>query len=437
MPQSGFEYRKGELHCEEIRLAEIAERVGTPCYVYSAGAILVNYDAYASACRGKAHSVHYSVKANSSLGVLGLLARRRKAGFDIVSGGELFRVLQAGGDPAGVVFSGVGKTAAEIDYALGVGIGEFCCESEAEVELLNRQSARRQARAPVALRVNPDVDADTHPYIATGRRRHKFGVDIAEAEEIYLRAARLENIDLKGVSCHIGSQILDVEALLAALRKIVALAERLRGRGIAIRSVDIGGGLGVGYRPEDRAPQIADFMRALLKEMEGKNLHLRVAPGRSIVGGAGVLLTAVLYRKHSGEKEFVIVDAAMNDLIRPALYEGYHQILAVRQADRPPITADVVGPVCETGDFFARDREIPAVEPGDLLALATAGAYGFVLSSNYNSRPRAAEVLVEGGGFTVIRERESYADLIRGERMGGPAEPPSRGKKKNFTTKST
>jgi diaminopimelate decarboxylase len=416
MPLQGFEYRNGELYCEDVPLSHIAQRVRTPCYVYSAGAIIGNYKAYARACGELLHTVHYSVKANSSLGVLNLLARQG-AGFDVVSGGELFRVLQAGGEAARTIFSGVGKTADEIDYALGAGVGLLSCESDAEVGLVNEQAARRGKRAPIAIRVNPDVSAETHPYIATGLQQHKFGVPIGEAEDLYLRAARLESLSLEGVSCHIGSQIFAIEAFLEALRKILELAERLRAQGLPIRHLDLGGGLGVGYRAEEESPPIAEYMAALLAELEGKGLHLHVEPGRSIVAQAGVLLTTVLYRKRSGSKEFIIADAAMNDLIRPALYESHHEIVPVRSVERAEVTADVVGPICESGDFLARDRRMPHVEPGELLAVCTVGAYGFVLSSNYNARPRAAEVLVEGGRCTSIRDRETYADLIRGEHI--------------------
>jgi len=411
-----FLYHSGSLCCEETPLAAIASRLGTPCYVYSARVILDNYRAYSPPSPPTSHTVHFSVKANSSLGILSLLAREG-AGFDIVSGGELFRVLEAGGDASRVVFSGVGKTAQEIDYALRAGIALLSCESEAELDLVNQRAACRGLRAPVALRVNPDVNAATHPHVATGLRRHKFGVDIATAEDLYLRAAALPHLEARGVGCHIGSQILEIPAFLEALDKLIALAERLRARGLPIRDLDLGGGLGVGYRPGDAAPTIGEYLREVLARLEGRNLHLRLEPGRSIVAQAGMLLTTVLYRKRCGSKEFVIVDAAMNDLIRPALYDSYHEIVPVAVSDRPQVTADIVGPVCETGDFLARDRRLPAVEPGELLAVGAAGAYGFVLSSNYNARPRAAEVLVRGGDFTVIRERESYADLIRGERV--------------------
>jgi diaminopimelate decarboxylase len=415
MPTLGFEYKSGLLHCDEVSLAEIAGQAGTPCYVYSARSILKNYDAYAQVRGPAPHTVHYSVKANGSLGILSLLARHG-AGFDIVSGGELFRVMQAGGDPSRVVFSGVGKTKNEIDYALGAGIALFSCESEEELDLIHERAERRQIQAPVALRVNPDVSAETHPYIATGLREHKFGVPLAEAPALYARAAHMKNLSIEGVSCHIGSQIFDLRAFEEALCKILDLVDALHGQGIFVRHLDLGGGLGVGYRRDEPGPLIAEYMSALWKQLQGRDLHLHIEPGRSIVAQAGVLLTTVLYRKRSASKEFVIVDAAMNDLIRPALYKSYHDIIPVICFDRPAVKADIVGPVCETGDFLARDREMPAVETGDLLAVCTAGAYGFVLSSNYNARPRAAEVLVDGAAFTVIRERETYADLIRGER---------------------
>ncbi len=416
MPTLGFHYRDDLLHCEGVPLPSIADRAGTPAFVYSSNSILDNYDSYARPYGPATHTVHYAVKANGSLGILSLLARRG-AGFDIVSGGELFRVLQAGGDAAKVVFAGVGKTADEIDYALGVGIASFNCESEPELQLLNARAARRQVRAPIAIRVNPDVNAETHPYIATGLREHKFGIPITEAEALYRRAASLPHLDVRGVACHIGSQILHISAFLEALHKVIELIGRLRAAGIPIRDLDLGGGLGVGYKPEEESPAIADYMNALLQVIEGHHLHLHVEPGRSIVAQAGILLTTVLYRKPGPEKEFLIVDAAMNDLIRPALYKSHHEILPVhRVPGRPAVTADIVGPICETGDFLARHRQLQASEPGERLAICTAGAYGFALSSNYNARPRAAEVLVDGPNFTVIRDRETYADLIRGER---------------------
>jgi diaminopimelate decarboxylase len=416
MPLQGFERRSGRLYSEDVPLDEIAAEAGTPTYVYSAAAIVGAYRAYDAALAGVPHSIHFAVKANSSLAVLALLAREG-AGFDIVSGGELYRVLAAGGDASKVVFSGVGKTAAEIEYALDRGVESFNCESAPELAALSEIAARRGARPRVALRVNPDVDAGTHPYISTGMSDHKFGVPIAEAEALYCSAAALPGLCVEAVSCHIGSQIFDLQAFADALDRVLALVERLRAAGLEIRTLDLGGGLGVGYEPGDEAPSIADYGRLVGERLAGRGLHLMIEPGRSIVGQAGVLLTRVVYRKPSEKKIFVIVDAAMNDLIRPALYQAHHEILPVTEAARPTIVADVVGPVCESADFLARGRAMADVEPGDLLAVATAGAYGFVQASNYNSRPRAAEVLVEGAKWRIVRDRETHADLIRGERV--------------------
>jgi len=409
-----FVYQDRALYCEDVSLADIAARAGTPCYVYSGTAILENFRAYDAALSGVPHTVCYAVKANGNLSILGLLAEAG-AGFDIVSGGELYRVLKAGGDPAKVVFSGVGKTAGEIDAALAAGIFSFNSESEPELALIDALAHRRGVKPRIALRVNPDVEAATHAYISTGRLAHKFGIDIAEAEAVYARARAHQNLSLEGVSCHIGSQILDPRPVMDAVDRVLALIERLRASGLDIRHVDLGGGLGIAYKPEDVTPEIAEFAAKLKSKVQGLGLHVTIEPGRSIVGAAGVLLTQALYRKRTGEKEFVIVDAAMNDLIRPALYSAYHEILPLRQRDGNRVRMDVVGPVCETGDFLARDREMPDVLPGDLLAIATAGAYGFAQASNYNARPRGAEVLVEGGTWRVVRERESYDDLIRGE----------------------
>ncbi len=415
MPAS-CHYDQNDLYCESVSLADVAARAGTPCYVYSSRAILDNYRAYDEALEGIPHRICYSLKANSSLGVAHLLAQAG-SGFDIVSGGELYRVLKAGGEAAGVVFSGVGKTADEVEYALAEGIHSFNCESEAELALIDALAARRGVRARAAVRVNPDVSPETHPYIVTGLRENKFGIDIAEVEEVYERARALDNVALEGVSCHIGSQILDAGSILEAVDKMVALVERLRARGIAIHSLDLGGGLGVAYRPGEQAPGIGAFVAAIRPKVEGRDLFLVLEPGRSMVGEAGVLLTRVLYRKCSASKEFIVVDAAMNDLIRPSLYQSHHEIVPVRKAARGKILADVVGPICESGDFLARDREIGDVLPGDLLAVATVGAYGFVAASNYNARVRPPEVLIEGGQWRTIRERETYEDLIRGERI--------------------
>ncbi len=411
---NAFSYSGQALFCEGVALAEIAARVGTPSYVYSSATILANFRAYDESFGDMPHTICYAVKANGNLAVLRLLAEAG-AGFDIVSGGELFRVLQAGGAPSKVVFSGVGKTAAEIDDALAAGIFNFNCESEPELALIDALAHRRGTRARVALRVNPDVETDTHDYISTGKLAHKFGVDIAAAEGIYERARKHENLLIEGVSCHIGSLLLDPEPLMEAVDRVLALIDRLRALGSDIRHADLGGGLGVAYKPEETTPSIAEFVKCLRQRLTGRDLHVVLEPGRSIVAGAGVLLTKTLYRKNTGHKDFVIVDAAMNDLIRPALYNAYHEILPVRQNNSRRIRADVVGPVCETGDFLAHDREMADVMPGDVLAISTAGAYGFVQSSTYNARRRPAEVMVDGDLWRVVRERESYEDLIRGE----------------------
>lgn len=416
MPFQGFERRDGRLFCEDVELDHIAIEAGTPTYVYSSAAIRENYRAYDRSLDGLQHEIHYAVKANASLAVLSLLAKEG-AGFDIVSGGELYRVIQAGGDPARIVFSGVGKTEQEIRFALEAGIGSFNCESEAELDLLRRTAAELEKEPRAALRVNPDVDAATHPYIATGLKAHKFGIALEDAEPVYRRAADVAPVMLDGVSCHIGSQIFDTQAFLDALDRVLELIERLREAGVEISRLDLGGGLGVRYHGGEDPPSIAAYGARLTERLSGHDLELQLEPGRSIVGAAGVLLTQTLYVKQNDGKRFVIVDAAMNDLIRPALYQSHHEIVPVFNHHREPVTADVVGPVCESGDFLAKDRTMPEVRPGELLAVATAGAYGFVLSSNYNSRPRAAEVLVEKDEFRIVRRRETYEDLTRGEEV--------------------
>ncbi len=409
-----FSYSQNDLYCEQVPLADLAARTGTPAYVYSSQTLLDNYRAYDDAFGDTPHTVCYAVKANSSLAVLALLAKAG-AGFDIVSGGELFRVLEAGGDPGKVVFSGVGKTAAEVEYALAHGIHSFNCESEAELALIDALAGRLGVKASFSIRVNPDVDAATHPYISTGLSRHKFGIAMADAAAVYERAHRLPNLSAEGVSCHVGSQMLDPAPILEAVDRVLAMVAALRAQGDHIRHVDLGGGLGVAYQPGEKTPAIRNFVESLQARLQQSGLAVMVEPGRSIAGPAGILLTRVLYRKKNGAKEFVIVDAAMNDLIRPALYRAHHEVIPVRRNTLPPITADVVGPVCETGDFLARDRRMANVMPGDFLAVCTAGAYGFVQASNYNSRPRAPEVLVEGASWRVIRQRETYEDLVRGE----------------------
>jgi diaminopimelate decarboxylase len=415
MLKGEFQYRGESLACEDVPLEAVAAEYGTPAYVYSRQAIVSRFHQYEDALAGIPHRVCFAVKANSNLAVLSVLAREG-AGFDIVSGGELFRVLSAGGDPARVVFSGVGKTEQEFLYALECGIHSFNCESEFEVAQLSRIASAMGKSASVALRVNPDVDAVTHPYISTGLREHKFGIDIHAAEEVYGRVHGLSGIRAEGVSCHIGSQLLDVKPLLEAADKILALIDRLRSSGMQIKFVDLGGGLGVPYRSSDRPVSTSTFINGLKSRLTRRNLSVMLEPGRSIVAEAGVLLTRVLLVKSNGKKTFVIVDAGMNDLIRPSLYQAHHEIVPVRKnVSAEEIVADVVGPVCETGDFFARVRHIPAVEPGDLLAIRTAGAYGFVISSNYNSRPRVCELLVDGAKIHLARARETFDDLIRGE----------------------
>ena len=407
-------YRDRTLFMDEVPLADVAAKAGTPCYVYSAQAILGNYRAYDKAFGAQPHTVCYAVKANSNLAILSLLAKAG-AGFDIVSGGELFRVLKAGGDPKKIVFSGVGKLLRRSMPALQAGIFVFNCESEPELALIDALAHRHGVHARVAMRVNPDVDAATHAYISTGRLAHKFGIDISDAEAIYERACQFENLLIEGVSCHIGSQLMNPEPVMEAVDRVLGLIDRLRMKGFDIRHADLGGGLGVAYKPEDATPKICSFIAQICSRLKDRGLHAMIEPGRSIVGAAGVLLSRVLYRKTTGDKDFVVIDAAMNDLMRPALYSAYHEILPVRETNAPKSKVDVVGPVCETGDFLAKDRELPEVMPGDAIAICTAGAYGFVQSSNYNSRPRAAEILVEENSWRVIRKRETYEDLVRGE----------------------
>ncbi len=410
-----FQYVNGTLACETVDLPAIAEAHGTPAYVYSKRAIISRFHEYENALTGLPHRICFSVKANSNLAVLAALAREG-AGFDIVSGGELYRVLAAGGHPGSIVFSGVGKTESEIRFALEKEIHSFNCESETEIELISRLATSLQRTASISIRVNPDVDPATHPYISTGLREHKFGIDIAAAEAIYQRASTLPGVVTEGVSCHIGSQIVELNPLLEAADRALALGQKLRAQGLPIRNLDLGGGLAVPYRTTDRAAPVGSFIQRLREKLQGLDLTLLLEPGRSIVAEAGMLLTRVLLVKQNGGKTFVIVDAAMNDLIRPALYHAYHEILPVKESSgREPIKADVVGPICETGDFFALGRELPSLKSGDLLAISTAGAYGFVSASNYNSRPRPCELLVDGTQVYVARKRESYADLIRGE----------------------
>ncbi|MGE8176222.1 diaminopimelate decarboxylase [Pseudomonas fluorescens] len=409
-----FNYRDGELFAEGVALSAIAERFGTPTYVYSRAHIQAQYLAYADALAGTPHLVCFAVKANSNLGVLNVLARLG-AGFDIVSRGELERVLAAGGQPDKIVFSGVGKTRDDMRRALEVGVHCFNVESTDELERLQVVAAELGVRAPISLRVNPDVDAGTHPYISTGLKENKFGIAIADAEDVYVRAAQLPNLEVVGVDCHIGSQLTTLPPFLDALDRLLALIDRLGDCGIYLRHIDLGGGLGVRYRDEE-PPLAADYIKAVRERIEGRDLALVFEPGRFIVANAGVLLTEVEYLKHTEHKDFAIVDAAMNDLIRPALYQAWMDVTAVRPRTTPARAYDIVGPICETGDFLAKDRQL-ALEEGDLLAVHSAGAYGFVMSSNYNTRGRAAEVLVDGDQAIEVRRRETVAELFAGESL--------------------
>ena len=407
------------LHCDEVSVSRLAERFGTPLYVYSASAIRDHVRAFERAFRKVPHTVCYSVKANSNLGILRLLAGL-DCGFDVVSGGELERVLRVDRRAAKkVVFSGVGKTADEMLAALKARILLFNVESEAELWALAECAARSRERARVALRINPNVPSNTHPYISTGLEQHKFGIPIGEARTLYARASGTRYFRIAGVSVHIGSQITDVKPFAAAMERVAELVRELRGDGHQIDFVDAGGGLGIAYEEPDLpefATYVGEYADALLQPLRGLKVHLLLEPGRSVVGPAGALLTRVLYRKTNGAKKFVVVDAAMNDLLRPSLYEAYHEIIPARLGkDDARETVDVVGPVCETGDFFARARELPVTSEGDLLALLDAGAYGMVLASNYNTRPRPAEVLIDGKSVKVIRRRETIEDLLRSE----------------------
>lgn len=405
----------GGLYAEDVAVAEIAQRFGTPCYVYSRATLERHYRAFDQALADVPHQVCYAVKANSNLAVLGVLAELG-SGFDIVSAGELRRVLMAGGDPAKVVFSGVGKTANELRFALQQGVGVFNVESESELRRLDRIAQELGVRAHIALRVNPDVDARTHPYISTGLKQNKFGVDLATAERLYLEAAHMPGIHISGIASHIGSQLLDVSPYLDALDRVLALVDRLAAKGITFDHIDVGGGLGVRYRDE-QPTEPADWARAILPKLAGRNLKVMTEPGRAIAGNAGLLVMRVELIKHGEEKHFAVVDAAMNDLLRPSLYQAWMDIVPVQDnASAPMRTYDVVGPVCETGDWLGKDREL-AIAEGDLLAVRTAGAYGFVMASNYNSRGRAAEVMVDGAQAHLVRERETFEDLVRGERV--------------------
>ena len=414
-----FAYSKRVLQCEDLPLTALAAKYGTPLYVYSARTIRSRFSAFDGAFGEFRHTVCYSVKANSNLSILKMLASLG-SGFDIVSGGELERILRVDKKAAArVVFSGVGKTAPEMDLALRAGILTFNVESESEVAVLAERASKLRKRARVAVRVNPDVFAETHPYISTGLHKHKFGVPITEARRIYKQVARHKYLEVAGVSVHIGSQITSVEPFQAAMNRVAELVTSLRHDGHDIRYIDAGGGLGISYHHDvaDFAQRARAYAEAVIGPLAHLGIHLLLEPGRSIIGPAGALLTRVLYVKHNQEKKFLVVDAGMNDLIRPSLYSAHHEIVPVQLATktRQPEKFDVVGPICETGDFFARDRDLPPVGEGELLAILDAGAYGMSISSNYNTRPRPAEVLVDGRKAKVVRKRENIEDLLRAE----------------------
>ncbi len=415
-----FEYKSGELHCEDVALSKIAAEVGTPVYVYSRTELERAYRAFDAALEGIPHRVCYAVKANSTLGVLSILVKLG-AGADIVSVGELFRWQKAGGDPAKVIFSGVGKTEDEMRAAIAAGIGVFNVESAEEMGVLGRVARAANAKVKISLRVNPDVDPETHPYISTGLKQNKFGVAMSEARHLLKKAQKLDGLDVIGVDFHIGSQLTKTSPFTDAIARLVTLVQELASDGIKIEHVDIGGGLGIDYGKGDGLPpspaEYGKAVRAALEPLTKLGVTLVTEPGRVIVGQMGALLTTVVFRKRNEAKHFTIVDAAMNDLMRPALYGAYHPIKPVTKPDRATITTDVVGPICETGDFFARDRELPELAPGELMWIGAVGAYGAAMASNYNTRPRAPEVLVQGTGYTVIRARETYEQLIAGERV--------------------
>jgi diaminopimelate decarboxylase len=408
----GFHVVAGELYAENVPLAAIAARYGTPCYVYSRAALTRAFRTFDDAFAGLSHLVCYAMKANPSLAILELFAGLG-SGFDIVSGGELARVLAIGGDPSTVVFSGVGKSDDEMAQALAAGILCFNVESESELDHLAAVAARRAVRAPISFRVNPDVDPRTHPYIATGLKESKFGVAVATARVLYRRAAAMPSVAVHGIDMHIGSQITELAPFREALAKLLALVDALAADGIALSHIDVGGGLGIRYRDETTVA-IADYAAAIRAQMSGRRERVLLEPGRRLVGGAGVLLSRGRVVKHGESRNFAVVDAAMNDLVRPALYAAWHGVDVVQPRAAPEHVYDIVGPVCESGDFLARDRKLALAE-GDLLAVRTAGAYGMAMSSNYNARPRACEVLVDGDDAHLVRRRESYADLIAHE----------------------
>ena len=408
-----FEYRNGQLFAEDVAVADIARTHGTPCYIYSRATLERHWHAFNDAFGTQPHLVCYAVKANSNIAILNLFARLG-SGFDIVSVGELERVLRAGGDPSKVVFSGVSKKASEIRRALEVGIRCFNVESEPELARINAVAGEMGKIAPISLRVNPDVDAQTHPYISTGLKENKFGIEISRAEEVYLKAAALPHLNVVGIDCHIGSQLLTLSPFMDALQRVLALAERLAEQGVKVHHLDIGGGLGVRYRDDQIAPTPAEYMAQLFTDERLREYEIFVEPGRAIAANAGILVTEVEFLKMAEYKNFAVIDAAMNDLIRPALYSAWHEIIPVVPREGETATYDIVGPVCETGDFLGKERDLN-IQAGDLLAVRSSGAYGFTMASNYNTRPRAVEVMIDGSAVHVIRQRETLDDLMHGE----------------------
>jgi diaminopimelate decarboxylase len=410
-----FKYRANELYAEDVPVKKLAEKYGTPLYVYSYNTLLRHFKAYDDAFNGYPHIICFAVKSNPNTSVISLFAKQG-GGADIVSGGELYVALKAGISPKKIVYAGVGKTADEIRFALKSKILMFNVESENELKEIDRVAGMMKKKAPMALRINPDIDPGTHPYITTGMKKHKFGIPIEAALEYYRIASKLKNINVVGVHKHIGSQITKIAPFVDALKRILILIDRLNEQGTEIKYLDIGGGLGISYKDEE-PPVPKDLAKNFIPLLEGRKLTLIMEPGRSIVGNAGILVTKTLYLKEGEDKEFVIVDAGMNDLIRPSLYDAYHRIEPVVKNKRETVLCDVVGPICESGDFLARGRELNRVKQGEYLAAMSAGAYGFSMSSNYNSRPRAAEVMVKGKEHFLIRKRETYEDLVRNERI--------------------
>ncbi len=409
-----FQY-KGRKYCvEDVPVKEIVEAVGTPCYIYSNSALEGDFDVFREAFSEINPLICFSVKANSNLAVLKTYANLG-IGFDVVSGGELLRVLRAGGDPGKIVFSGVGKTEDEIKAAIESGILFFNVESIEELHVINGVAKGLGKKARIALRVNPDIDPKTHPYISTGLKKSKFGIEISKALDVYKEASKMEGIEVVGIDAHIGSQIFQLDPFVESLKRLIEFGEALKNEGITIEYIDIGGGLAISYKEGEMPPHPKEYADVIKREIDGTPYKLVLEPGRALVGNAGILVTKVLYVKDGASKKFVVVDAAMNDLIRPAFYDSYHEIIPVAESLGDEETVDIVGPVCESGDFFAKDRGLPKVKRGDLLAILSAGAYGFVMSSNYNTRPRVPEVMVRGGEFFVVREREAYEDLFRGE----------------------